>query len=293
MAELRVFSPSSTVTFSKCPRKWAIEKQGWKRRLIEYPELCAVLGDGFSKTMEIHNTGLMKGEVHRPEMLIPAGVTVMEERLEWDLSAGRRIAPKDEEFREKLPSLLEKAVDLYIKTDPLQGWTIHEVEKTYEDHGWARLDLLASDQEGPAVLDYKVKVKLESKWEGGELEKHAKGWQRPHYMWMTGVKRFYIILVVLAPKPYIKLEPYMVTEYDRTLWKLDAARIWSRMSDYGETVKSLSLVNVEGSASHIDEWGACPYQAACLDYALDPERMAVQYVQVERKPHSISNDEKH
>ncbi len=281
MKELQVFSPSATVTFSKCPRKWAIEKAGWKRRLIEYPELCAVLGDGFSKAMEIYNTGLIKGEVHRPETLIAQGVTTMDERLEWELAAGRRINSKDEEFREKLPSLLEKAVELYIKTDPLQGWTILEAEKTFEEHGKARLDILAADQEGPAILDYKVKVKLNKEWEGGELEKHARGWQRSHYTWMTGVKRFYIILVVLAPKPYIKLEPYLATEYDAKIWPNDAARIWADMNTY-LPVKNLS--EVRGSASHVDEWGACPYQAACLDYALDPERMAVSYVKVERKP---------
>lgn len=285
MKELPVFSPSATVTFSKCPRRWAIEKAGWKRRLIEYPELCAVLGDGFSKVMEVYNTGLIKGEIHRPEMLIPAGVTAMDERLEWELQAGRRINSKDEEFRDKLPSLLEKAVDLYTKTDPLQGWTILEAEQTYTNHGRARLDLLAADQEGPAVLDYKVKVKLNKEWEAGELEKHAKGWQRSHYTWMTGVKRFFIILVVLAPKPYVKLEPYLATEYDEKVWPRDAAATWYRMEHTKGVLESeASLLAVPGSASHVDELGACPYQAACLDYALDPERMAVSYVKVERKP---------
>lgn len=285
MEGLKVFSPSSTVTFSKCPRRWAIEKAGWKSRLIEYPELCAVLGDGFSKAMELYNTGLMRGEVHRVEQLLQVGVTTMDERLEWDLAAGRRIALDQEEFRGKLPALLEKALDLYIKVDPLQGWTILEVEKTYEEHGYARLDLLAANQDGGAVLDYKVKVKLAKDWEAKELEKHAKGWQRPHYLWMTGVKRFFIVMVVLGPKPYVKLEPYEQTTYDEKVWHFDATRIWQRMSieKEGLFAEGASLIDVPGSASHVDEWGACPYQSACLDYALDPERMAVQYIQVERK----------
>ncbi len=280
MEPLKVFSPSSTVTFSKCPRKWAIERAGWKVRLIEYPELCAVLGDGFSKAMEVYNKGLLAGEVHRSEVLVARGIETMDERLAHDLEAGRRLAAgQAEEFREKLPALLEKAVELYMKVDPLQGWTIREVEKTYEQHGFARLDLLAEDSQGLAVLDYKVKVKLNKEWEGGELEKHAKGWQRPHYMWMSGVKRFFIILVVLGPKPYIKLEPYSATEYDEKVWKGDARSLWFRMDE----AKNISFQDIAGSASHVDEWGACPFQAACLDYALDPERMAVKYVQVEKR----------
>ena len=281
MAELKVFSPSSTTTFSKCPRRWAIDRAGWKSRLIEYPELCAVLGDGFSKAMEIYNGGLKAGEIHRPEVLVAKGIETMDERLNWDLDAGRRLAAgQAEEFREKLPAMLEKAIDLYVKVDPLQGWTIHEVEKTYEEHGYARLDLLASQGDVKAVLDYKVKVKLQKEWETRELEKHAKGQQRPHYAWMSGTERFYIILVVLGPRPYIKLEPYERSAYEKSgLWQYDSSYQWQRM----EAMRELPFAQVPGSVSHVDEWGDCPHQAACLDYALDPERMAVKYVQVPKR----------
>lgn len=293
-----VFSPSATETFSKCPRKWALNRAGWKSRLIQYPELCAMLGDGFSVSMNLLNSMIIEGA--STNSLIPmaeivsVGTKAMSERLATDIDAGRRIHTKDEAFADLLPLKLDQAVQLYISQNPLKDWKILQSEKTYLEHGKCRIDVLADPMDGlgPAVVDYKVKVKLDPEWMDAELEKHAKTQQRFHYQWATGANRFFIVLVVLAGNrkkitPYTKLSPpYGESAYfERGLWLKDSKATWKRMTD----VKAILAENepgdigwVAGSQVHEDKWGACEYEDACLVHALDEQAMAVQYVQIPR-----------
>lgn len=285
--ELRVFSPSSTETFAKCPRKWALNREGWKPRIIQYPELCAVLGDGFAASMERLNTLFINGVALIPVAeVIEAGNVVMRERLDRDLEAGRRIHEKDLNFSDLLPLKLDQAVRLYLQANPLKDWKILQTEKTYEDHGYARIDLLAEDSLGPAVFDYKVKVKLDKKWEDAEFEKFGRSQQRFHYQWAAGVKRFFIILVVLGPKPYVKLSPPFGDSkyFDSGLWLADSQGVWQHMGFLKDAIEQYGdKLHIDGAPTHADQYGPCEFEEACLTHALDPAAMSIEYVKVERK----------
>lgn len=282
---LRVFSPSSTETASKCLRKWALRRAGWKPRIIQYPELCAVLGDGFSESMRVLNEFKREGVVQLPMAeIVRAGHTKMRQRLEKDQDAGRTIHEKDREFADLLPLRLDQAVNLYIAQYPLTDWTILQAEQEYPEHGKARLDLIARDVNGPAIFDYKVKVKFNPAWEDETLASYGRSQQRWHYQWMTGIERFYIILVVLEPKPkgkpYVKLSaPFQPSAYDAAgLHMTDSAATWETMSEYVDS----ALHAIPGALTHEDEWGECEYVDACLTHLLDERAMAVQYVKTER-----------
>lgn len=289
--ELRVFSPSATETFARCPRKWALKREGWMPRIIDYPELCAVLGDGFSESMRVLNAYIINGVSTIPiAEVIEAGNKAMRDRLEVDLEAGRRIHEKDIPFSDLLPLKLDQAVNLYLAQNPLKDWKIIQAEKTYDDHGYARIDVLAEDSLGPAVFDYKVKVKLDKEWEDAEFERHGRSQQRFHYQWAAGVDRFFIILVVLggnkkAAKPRVVLSPpYGKSAYfEKGLWLEDSKSLWRQMDYIREQVDMYDPRVAPGSPIHADQFGACEYEQACLTHALNPKSMAIEYVKVERK----------
>jgi hypothetical protein len=256
--------------------------------MILYPELCAVLGTGFSVSMNLYNAMLIEGVKTLPVVeIVAAGQRAMNEQLAMYLDAGRRVHVKDEPFYDLLALKLEQAVHLYHAHNPMKDWRILQSEKTYEAHGNCRIDVLADplDGLGPAVVDYKLKVKLDPEWLDAEIDKHAKTQQRFHYQWATGAKRFYIVLVVLAGNrkkitPYVKLSaPFGASPYyDSGLWLKDATFLWGDMA----SLKSLSPRAIGGSAVHEDKWGPCEYEDACLTHTLDEAAMSVQYVKIER-----------
>lgn len=283
-----VFSPSATETFARCPRKWALKREGWMPRMIDYSELCAVLGDGYAESMRVFNTHSINGVAPILAEVIEAGHKAMRERLDVDLDAGRRIHEKDIPFYDLLPAKLEQAVTLYFAQNPLNGWTVLQAEKTYDQHGYARIDLLAKDQFGPAVFDYKVKVKLDKEWEDAEFERYGRSQQRFHYQWAAGVERFFIILVVLggnkkAAKPRVVLSPPYgkMAYFEQGVWLNDSRALWQRMDYIRQHAYDARMV--PGSPIHADQFGACEYEQACLTHALDPKAMEIEYVKVERR----------
>jgi len=279
----RVYSPSSTELFSKCPRRWALSRSGWKPRVIQYPELCAILGEGFSASMHELNTCIMAGRDKGMAEIVLRGQSTIKTRLDADIAAGRRIHEKDVEYADKLPMLLDKAVQLYLNHNPLTDWKILQSEETYPNHGRCRLDVLADDGNGPSVVDYKVKVKLESRWEDAEFAKFARSQQRFHYQWAAQTPRFYIVLVVLGPRPYVKLSPPYgdMPFFESGDWQRTSRSIWVQMASMEPYIENVS--SIPGSAVHDDKFGPCEYEDACFQHNLDPQSMRLQFVKLERR----------
>jgi hypothetical protein len=214
----------------------------------------------------------------------------MSDKLATYIDAGRRIHTKDEAFADLLPLRLEQAVELYMTNNPLKTWRLLQSEKTYEQHGRCRIDVLADplDGLGPAVVDYKLKAKLDPEWLDSEIDKHAHTQQRFHYQWATNAKRFYIVLVVLAGNrkritPYVKLSaPFGASPYyDSGLWLKDTKLLWWQM-DQAKQLSDGQGLSPGGSAVHEDKWGPCEFEDACLAHALDEQAMSIQYVKIER-----------
>jgi hypothetical protein len=240
--------------------------------------------------MNLYNAMVIEGATTFPMAeIVGIGNRTMSERLAAYQDAGRRIDEKFIEFSDLLPLRLDQAVQVYMAQNPLKDWKLLQSEKTYDEFGRCRIDLLAEDEVGQAVLDYKVKVKLDPEWESKSVNDHANGNQRFHYQHATGAKRFGIILVVLGGnrkkvKPYTKVflfgdSPY----YDSGLWFNDAREHWQRMSVYKHAREQFGdRVFIPGSVVHEDKFGPCEYEDACMVHNLDPQAMAVQYVKIER-----------
>ena len=282
--KMPVFSPSQTKTFAFCPRKWALDRERWVTRLVEYPELAGVMGTAFAKSMEQYNLAIQRiGSVPPTPYLgsiIEAGVADSKAALDKIKMDGRAIERiSDREFADGIPGKIKKLVELYHKHNPYIGWKIIAVEKTYEDHGNCRPDLLAESPRGDlVVIDYKVKIKLEAAWRQKTLRQYTDDWQMMHYAWATGATSYAICLVVLGPKPYVESAPFAIHPQYRHIWGSDAQSIWAHMQD----VKDKKMV-AYGITKHWDEYGDCKYINACTKYGLSTQQMAVEFIQVERR----------
>ncbi len=277
-----VYSPSQTNNFSFCPRYWMLEKERWVTRLVEYPELCGVLGTAYAKSMEQYNNTLMVGEVPSVAEAIMAGEINAADAIRKMKADGRSIEMmKDRDFAASFPKLLKKAVELYHKHNPYVGCQILAVEKTYPDHGNCRIDLLIQYPNNDiVVVDYKVKIKLEAAWRQKELSKYTDHWNMMHYAWATGATSYAICMVVLGPKPYIESVPYAIHPLYAGIWGQDAEGMWDHMKAMVDKKTPLY-----GRTKHYDEYGDCKYLAACTRYGLSTQMMAVEFVQIARRSH--------
>ena len=279
---LSVFSPSQTNTFTFCPRAWALDKEGWVTRLVEYPELCGVFGTAYAKSMEQYNNTLMMGEVPSVQEAIMAGENDARDAINKIKMDGRSIERlSDREFVDSFSRLLKKAVECYHKTNPYLGYKVLAVEKTYPDHGYCRPDLLLESFQGDiVVVDYKVKIKLETAWRKNTLKQFNDNWQMMHYAWATGATSYAICLVVLGPKMYVESVPYAINPQYSHIWGSDAQAIWEHM----QLVKNKKMLPY-GVTKHFNEYGDCKYIYACTKYGLSTQQMAVEFIQVKRRDH--------
>ena len=281
-----VFSPSQTGNFAFCPRYWALERENWVTRLVEYPELCGVFGTAYAKSMEVYNLAVQRiGAVPPTPYLgsvIEAGVQDAADAINKIKMDGRYIEMvKDREFADTIPNKLKKAVELYHKHNPYIGWKVLAVEKTYPDHGNCRIDLLVESPQGDiVVVDYKVKIKLEAAWRQKTLSQYTDHWNMMHYAWATGATSYAICLVVLGPKPYIESAPFAINPQYFIIWGSDAQGLWEHM----QLVKDKKMVPY-GITKHYNEFGDCKYIRACTRYGLSTSQMAVEFIQVKRRQH--------
>ncbi len=283
--ELPVFSPSSTQTFSFCPRKWALEKQGWKSRYIHYPELCAWLGSAVSASLEVWNVSKQLGLQPDVDVCVDSGVRSIHEAFDQAMTQGRRIT--DEAFYAGLFEKVRTAVALYTKHDPLAAYDVVAVEQTLPDSGKARPDVVVRDAQGLMVVDYKVKVNLAAQWMEKELSKYEQYHNMLHYCWKVGTTRYAIVLIVLGPKQTVKFQPYSVSSEYGPIWLGDAQHAWAHMGAHMaigiDTFTAHELAGLAGNIKHLDEYGQCGFYKACVEYGLNEALMGVDYVRTKKE----------
>lgn len=278
------FSPTASETASFCMRKWGFYKAGYKPRVIQYPQICAFVGTGFAAGAAYINRGVQRGESPASNLATAVSIAQAEASLEAQqfIDAGATIAPKDEKTWDAMPHLIELAVTLFVKKYPHEG-TIVEVEKSYPNFGYARMDILYTRRADNRLVvnDYKVKVKLQPQWVNKEIERYNRSHQLYEYMAMTGAAAYEITLIILAPEPKIKVISYEVDREFAMLWSHDTQMQWNRMAE----MKHMTLAQLPGSLVHEDKWGPCPYSDACLRGRLDTADLALDYIKVERRTH--------
>ena len=279
---MNIYSPSSREEYTWCPRSWWLRKNGYVPRRISYPELCGMGGNAVGLAMELWNTRIMEGIETDVDLLVDTG------RLAIIFPEDRMIGTsKDQEFADSLPALVEQAIRLLYQVNPLKPYAILAAEEVFLHAGKSRLDVRVKQADGRGIVfDYKVKFsEMEEKYLNKEFEKHFNGEQRLTYTTLTNTDLFGIILVVLKPRkdkrhidPKVVVRTSPVTDQEKQVWLRDA-QLLTPLMDHTLTIQSPALVPGK-TYPHANQYGPCKFDDACNRYALDPERMSLDYIQI-------------
>lgn len=290
---MQIYSPSSREDFSFCNRSWYLRKKGYTPRIISYPELCGMGGSAIGKAQEVWNLALMAGTVPSVEDLVTVGIEELGKEYSKQVGYGRTIGvAKDKGFLDSLPALVELGIRMLYRDNPLKQYAILAAELAYPDAGNARIDVLVKQSdERRIVLDYKCKFGPSFKIEylEDEFKKHFQGEQRLTYTKLTNTDMFGIILIVLQPTdknrrkidPFVAMETSFVTDQEKQVWLRDA-QLFTPLMDQTLLIPSPALVPGK-TFPHANQYGPCKYEDACLRYALDPDMMSLDYIQINKE----------
>ena len=287
---MKLYSPSSREDFSFCPRSWWLRKNGYLTKRIGYPELCAWGGNAVGKAMELWNLDIMQDNVKMVDTYVQVGVSELIGSHTNAAVEGRRIeSAKDQEFFNSLPVLVEQAIRLLFRVNPLKYYAVIGAEIKFPYAGESRLDVLVKQPDGrKIVFDYKCKFgEVEEKWLDKEFEKHFTGEQRLTYTTLTQTDMFGIILVVLKPRkdkrqidPKIVVRTSPVSDQEKQVWLRDT-QLLTPLMDQTLLIQSPTLVPAK-TYPHSNQYGECKYHDACIRYGLDPTMMSLDYIQINK-----------
>ncbi len=294
----KVYSPSSTTTWMRCPMMRALSREGWQPKMLAKKDWSALLGQGFAAGVGIYNN--LRQEWERGGAQAPqrdaatradliracsdAAVKIVQQKTEDMLAAGLNAGDDDQGYQDKLEARIRKALASYITADPIpDSWRIVEAEKDFgEDYGNARADLVARDTNGGLVIvDYKSKLTLAAQYRNKTIQEYANSHQMFHYAWSgeetysEPISTYYIGLAVLEPRWAFDLIAFPVSPESLGVWLQSARVVWGNIEreEAGQVVPWLS-------ANHSDNFGQCPYYKACFVHHYDPSLMAADYVNV-------------
>ena len=236
------------------------------------------MGKGFHAGMSLYNSNKQAGIPASPELI--SDVAVQSVRMERDRleAGGATVASWDQAQASSLEKRVETAIRKYVANDPIE-WPISDVERILPAWGDCIIDLACEHPLGPVVIDYKVKLSLDTKYFDKEVARYRTSEQRMHYSAGYGeyigrpVYAFYICLVVLEPSFRTHLIPFIVDPISLAMWREARERgTWRvmEMEDNGE-------IGVGMAAKHSDEYGNCEFQGACFDAHLDENLMGIDY----------------
>lgn len=256
----KVYSPSSTTTFQRCPQLW-VHQRTWQPKALGNPACAAAVGIGISYGMELIFQGVelsttLEEAANRARAFI-------DDRIE----AGGYLLPAQEKTYELIPKRVEKALRRFWKESPLPtDWQDFRTELTFPDHGNCRVDLLHNSALGPCITDFKTKVAAADYIVDSFMFDAETSWQMYHYIWAARemgihVESFSIVLIVIEPF-HVYLDQWVVDEDHLKQWLLDARRWWQLM-EFTEN----GYVHPLRVGDHRDKYGLCEMHSACLGRA--------------------------
>ena len=271
-----IFSPTSTDSWSTCPILWRESyRGGYRGNTAVKADVARIMGIGFSVGMAAYNLGktedVIRGTAYdgvqaEIDVLIEAGV---------DCSMFANMGD--------LELTLGNALDYAVQHDPTPSdWLVIEVEKPHPQYGNARCDVVYQTPDGTKVVrDYKFKLAFEEKkYLASSLWDYEHKDQVPHYLWMTGARRFLLTIYGASPKPRLIAEHAIEwSTEDLERWEFEQYYKWGMMErhlEYPHTCWPAS--------QHETKYGKCVLAEWCLTYKRDPAKRAIAgLVQVERR----------
>lgn len=286
-----VYSPTQTKTFHRCPTLRMLEREGWEDPYAGKKRIAGAIGSAVSAGLEQYNKARMYGKL-RPGVIDYAHALNV---LKADLAALDRMV-LDEDQAAKAPGQVIDVLTYYASHDPIPAnWTILGAEIELPGSGRSRPDLIVWDREGPRIVDYKCKMRLEERYREKTEAAYTKDWQMQHYCYFASqfygrpVLNYSICLITLEPKLRIDMLPFTFTKEQLDRWIVQAEITWTRMHDtdisYALSGGMETKTYVEMSSNHFDQYGKCPMFDACFTYELDRELMQAAYIQIPRRSH--------
>ena len=306
---MKVYSPSQTAEWMRCPMMRALRKEGWVSKWGAKRDLAASIGQAFAAGVAVYNNfrlgasggngmpprGANAARIALSDSSLQVAKAVMAQRLEEMEKLGFVLtsSEEDEVYLASMDKRLTKALTQYIQEDPLpDDWQIVDVEGSLgEAAGNSRPDLVIRNAQGLYVVDYKTKVQLLARYEHKTKQDYANSHQMLHYGHFGGLHYgedlagYYIGLIVFEPRFRCELLPYPYNSETLRTWAATTPAAWEAMEreDKGESKPWMSN-------NHQDNFGQCPYYKACFEYHYDPALMVRDYLYVERVPENADAD---
>ncbi len=296
---MKVYSPSATKTWERCPLLREAQRAGWHTVVHDYGDLAMIAGDAFSAGMEAHNLARMSpGEP--ASVPVVAAQTLFQERVEHVKASGGRFefTAKNQEAALVMEEGLLEALAFTVENDPAPPeWQVVAVEQSLgPEAGYARPDVVyelppecerdeSGEQVGCRVVrltrDYKFKLASDKKYDTERVNEYLASGQAHHYLHFGHSRYFNSLIVVAKPKPrFVGLTAYL--EYDGKMinrWVAGQEGKWQAMH-----MQETGLLPLWESEQHEDKWGRCEMWEACLLYDRDPQRMLNGgYIKIERR----------
>jgi hypothetical protein len=239
--------------------------------------MAAMTGTAVAAGLELYYRQRQRGfTVMDDPILTHALAIAASNRLNSLANNQRYVSASDQDKWDAMGSNVELLLKTHAKCDPFKDYTVVEVEQTGDDHD--RPDLIARDDLGLLVVDFKCKLTLKSEWIKKEHAKWRRSWQLYHYAIRRGISRFAVCLIAPHTRQGCHVEMTQVDEGYAKLWQHDAAQLWAEM----DAAQDLPLETLRGNTSHSNEYGECAFWPEACSHGLDKALLASNLVQVER-----------
>lgn len=257
------YSPSSLMVFSKCERKWLLERT-LRPSVLSKASMAAYIGIGVARGMELYHKDEVHSQLRPVEYYASQAVAEAQSGALQDIQDGCIIPPALEAEYALLGPRSGSAVQYLCTHQPLSpGFETIAAELVLEEWGHARIDLIVESPDGMTIVDYKTKVNTTPYM----LSKTQSEYEYSHQMYFYSmalrslgynIESFAIAMCILEPKPRVYLWQYMIDEnvleeYEKTFRSL--AERMARVKETGEANMSIE---------HYDQYGQCPWHAYCL-----------------------------
>lgn len=293
MSEIRLLeSPSSQKKFDSCRLLGQLQYiDRWEPREAERSLPARLRGTAFSRASELVHKAIMDGEI---EMLsdttfihaiIDEAVNLFDRQYTYCETAGIVFDPNVASISR---AELRRVIPLYAHYTPVRQWKkVLGVEYKIEQYS-CRIDIVGINCDGFHVAgDIKYKTSLESRYENNTIEEFH--WD-PQFLQYNHAFRedqklgadvpvYSTLLLVVGTAFRIKQIDWLYTPEQLALWLASAKDLSIAIREIkdGKALPRAATV-------HKSNFGWCPMKKACLEYNLDPELMARDYVKLERLP---------
>ena len=252
-----VFAPTDVKDWDRCPMYRQLKKEGRKPRDEKWtPNM--LLGTAIHAGLAGLYAGLLN-PVTLLDMALDSGYI---ENDEWPKLA--------------LSKLAKRGLNAAIELEVMRGGVFIVADASI---GYCRPDLVFRRDGHLYVVDWKVSLKLDHRYEAARLAEFDTDHQMWHNAWEVGeylsepVAKVIVAQVVLTPRCHASTFEIVITPERLAFWLRGAKRLWEDMEAERVGVRPLAP---RFSSCH-GKYGACSYVPWCHEFGGDAARANVYY----------------